>query len=347
LSNGSVAQTALALVHVCGSLPLVSGNIPTCFRHQKPDACFRHDVLGLFATCQSLTHVKWEILDLEATYRTKGTGHYKGYVANVTETCDPQNELQLITKIQVAPNNTDDSQLLKDALPNSRERTQLEMLITDGAYPSPTNDEELRQHKVHLIQTGIRGTKPDAERFNLSDFRLEQDPQGNPVSATCPNGQSAQVTRGRRSGWFARFPVEACSTCPFQLSQQCRAKPQQRDPRYFIDFTLPELHVAQRRRDYLAQKQEDHNLRAAIESTVRSIKHPFPAGQLPVRGRFRMTCMMISSAIVVNVRRIWNYQAKKTAKESSKTVPLPSCLFSFCEKLVAQLFPTRLIPTWG
>lgn len=39
--------------------------------------------------------------DLEATYRTKGAGHYKGYVANISETCDPENELQLITKVQV------------------------------------------------------------------------------------------------------------------------------------------------------------------------------------------------------------------------------------------------------
>ena len=39
--------------------------------------------------------------DLEATYRTKGKGQNKGYVANITETCDPENELQLITKVQV------------------------------------------------------------------------------------------------------------------------------------------------------------------------------------------------------------------------------------------------------
>lgn len=282
--------------------------------------------------------------DLEATYRTKGTGHYKGYVANVTETCDPQNDVQLITKVQVAPNNTEDSRLLQEALPNLKERTQLATLITDGAYPSPTNDEELRQYTVHLIQTGIRGNKPDTERFNLSDFRIEQDPQGNPIGAICPNGQSALVTRGTRSGWFARFPVEGCSTCPFQLNNQCRAKPQKRDPRYFIDFTLQELRVAQRRTDYLAQKKDEHNLRAAIEATVRSIKHPFPAGHLPVRGRFRMTCMMISSAILVNVRRIWNYQTKSATRESSETVLLSSCLFDFCQKFVSQFFPTYLLP---
>jgi SAM-dependent methyltransferase len=37
----------MILVHVCGSLSLVSGNIPTYFRHQKPDAYFRDDVLDL------------------------------------------------------------------------------------------------------------------------------------------------------------------------------------------------------------------------------------------------------------------------------------------------------------
>ena len=31
--------------------------------------------------------------DLEASYRTKAQKQYKGYVANITETCDPENEV--------------------------------------------------------------------------------------------------------------------------------------------------------------------------------------------------------------------------------------------------------------
>ena len=38
----------------------------------------------------------------------------QGYVANLAETCDPENELQLITKVQVVSNNVADSQLLKE-----------------------------------------------------------------------------------------------------------------------------------------------------------------------------------------------------------------------------------------
>ena len=78
--------------------------------------------------------------DLEATYRTKGTGHYKGYVANLTETCDPANELQLITKVQVASNTIDDTQLLAEALPDLKQRTELETIYTDGGHGGPTTD---------------------------------------------------------------------------------------------------------------------------------------------------------------------------------------------------------------
>jgi hypothetical protein len=82
--------------------------------------------------------------DLDATYRTKGTGHYKGYVANITETCDPENDIQLITKLQVAPNNVDDGQLLAEALPNLKERTDLETMLTDGGYGSEVSDDALQ-----------------------------------------------------------------------------------------------------------------------------------------------------------------------------------------------------------
>lgn len=280
--------------------------------------------------------------DLEATYRTKGTKHYKGYVANVTETCDPENEVQLITKVQVASNNLADSHLLKEALPSLKQRMQLDTLITDGAYPSPTNDEELHKQNIQLIQTGIRGNKPDPNRFNLTDFQFEQDAQGLPIHITCPHGQTAQITRGKTSGLFARFPAQACAICPFHLNQRCRARPQLRDPRYFIDFTLDEFRMAQRRKDYLAQKQNDHNLRAAVEATVRSLKHPFPAGKLPVRGKFRMTCLMIASAILVNVRRICRYQTKK--KEAQSIQPFFSVLFSFWPKFLATLRSVSFTP---
>jgi hypothetical protein len=55
--------------------------------------------------------------DLEA-FREKAGCSHRGYVANITEYCDYENSLQLITKVQVEPNNTDDAQILVEALPH-------------------------------------------------------------------------------------------------------------------------------------------------------------------------------------------------------------------------------------
>lgn len=256
--------------------------------------------------------------DLEATYRTKGTGHFKGYVANVAETCDPENPLQLITKVQVAPNNVDDSQLLAEALPDLKERTGVETLITDGGYGGETSDVALQAQKVQLIQTAIRGLQPNPEKLHLSDFELQSDEQGRPIRLTCPQGHTVLVTHARHSGWQARFDPVLCAACPFQKEGRCRAKPQKRDPRYMLAFTDKESQAANRRKAYLAHKGDGHNLRSAVEATMRSVKHAFPAGKLPVRGQFRVTCMMIASAATTNVRRIQRYLDAKTERENEQ-----------------------------
>ena len=247
--------------------------------------------------------------DLEASYRTKGNAHYKGYVSNITETCDPENDLQLITKVQVAPNNTDDSQLLAEALPNLQERTDLDTLMTDGGFGGEASDAALEGQPVQLIQTAIRGPKPDPQKIHLSDFEIQFDQQGTPTDITCPYAQNVPITPARTTGLHARFDPEICSACLFHQEGRCRAKPQKRDPRYLLAFTLKQIRAAQRRKDFLEHQDCGQNLRAAVEATVRSVKHPFRAGKLPVRGQFRITCLMIASAIHVNVRRICRFQA--------------------------------------
>lgn len=247
--------------------------------------------------------------DLEATYRTKGNAHYKGYVANLTETCGPENDLQLITKVQVAPNNVDDSQLLANALPNLQERTDLDTLLTDGGFGGEASDTALDGQDVKLIQTAIRGPKPDSHQFHLADFEIHVDPQGAPSDIICPYGQKVPITPGRTTGLQARFDPETCAACPFHQEGRCRAQPQKRDRRYLLAFTPKQVRAAQRRKDFLQHQDHGQNLRASVEATVRSVKHPFRAGKLPVRGQFRVTCLVIASAIHVNVRRICRFRA--------------------------------------
>jgi hypothetical protein len=248
--------------------------------------------------------------DLEATYREKSKKSYKGYVANLTETCDPDNPLQLITKVQVAANCVDDAKLLVEALPDLKERTELETLYTDGGYGSPSADQTLLDNRIEQIQTAIRGRAPSSEKLNLADFEIKQTETGKPTQITCPQEQTVAVhPSSQKKSYVAHLEAEVCQTCP--LLQKCPAQRGERDPRWHLRFSQEQANMSQRRRRSLIHQQEGRNLRAAVEATVRQVKHPFPASKLPVRGRFRITCMVIGSALVSNVRRIQRYLEAK------------------------------------
>lgn len=251
--------------------------------------------------------------DQEATYREKNRVGYKGYVANVTETCDPANDVQLITAVQVAPNTTEDSQLLVEALPELTRRTDLDTLYTDGGYGGPASDAALRTEQVTLIQTAIKGRQPNPATLHLPDFAITQDEQGVPLTITCPQGQTVRVTPRRQPGRFAaEFGRATCEHCPLYAAERCPPRPDNRRRSLRLTFDQAEVEKAQRHRRSRAA-QEGRNLRAAVEATVRSLKHPFPAAKLPVRGLFRVTCLIVGSAAMTNVRRLQRWRQKQRA----------------------------------
>jgi hypothetical protein len=185
--------------------------------------------------------------DLDASYRSKRGAGYTGYVANVTETCGPDNPVQLIVHIQTAPNTTDDTVLLREALPTLVERTDVDTLHTDGGFGSPDVDADLRPHAIVQIQTAFRGLAPDPERVTLADF--EPTPAtAEPLHAerlTCPNGQTADLELGRKPGRFiARF--ECPPDCP--LLAHCPTRARQTDARRSLHVDQADLDLAQRRR---------------------------------------------------------------------------------------------------
>jgi hypothetical protein len=262
--------------------------------------------------------------DVEATYREKNHVPYKGYVANVTETCAPDNPLQLITAVQVAPNSTEDGALLVAALPELKQRTALDTLHTDGAFGGPQSDVVLREQQVTLIQTAITGPRPSTNMMRLADFAISQDAQGIPLALTCPQGQCVPVLADPTAQRFiVDFAATTCALCPLYLAGRCPPQPDHRRRRFRLRFTQADVDKAQRHRRSRAAGADGHNWRAAIEATIRSVKHPFPAGKLPVRGLFRVTCMIIATAAMTNVRRIQRYLADLRLK-TAEPGPCPA-----------------------
>ena len=219
--------------------------------------------------------------------------------------------MQLITDVRVAANTTEDDALLMAALPELKQRTALATLYTDGGYGGPQSDTVLREQQVTLIQTAIKGRKPDTAKLHLADFAMTQDAQGVPLALTCPQGQTVAVTPGRKPQRFAaEFVSVTCESCPLYIAGRCPPQPDNRRRSLRLTFTQAEVEKAQRHRRSRMEHQPGSNLRAAVEATVRSVKHPFPAAKLPVRGLFRMTCLIVASAAMTNVRRIQRYRQR-------------------------------------
>jgi hypothetical protein len=255
--------------------------------------------------------------DWEATYRQKRGEEHKGYVANVTETCHPENEMQLIVKVQTEPNNTDDAAMLNEALPGLKERTDVDEMHTDGGYNSPDVDETMRELGIEQVQTAIRGRKPSTEKLSLDAFAWELDDEGRPQAVTCPHGQRAEVKPGRKEERYrAAFEAAGCEGCPFLDS--CPTEPLKRTPEYVLHFSQQEVDLALRRQRSAEARASGQNLRPAVEATVRSVKHPFDAGKVPVRGQPRVSMVVLASAAMSNLRRIHRFLAEKPAQEAEK-----------------------------
>jgi hypothetical protein len=285
--------------------------------------------------------------DWEATYREKrGEGHV-GYVTNVAETCNPENEFQLIVKVQTESNNTDDAAMLDEALPELKERTDVEQMYTDGGYNSPAVDETMREQEVEQIQTAIRGRKPAEEKLGLDDFEWETNADGEPEKVTCPNGQQVEVTPGRKKHRYrAAFDAGDCESCP--CFEQCRTQPLKRTPERVLRCSQQDVNVALRRQRSAEARASGRNPRAAAEATMRSLKHPFGNGKVPVRGKPRVSMVMIASAAMSNVRRIHRHRVKqrqaeraqeatKRERERTRTEQQVLCESLFATSLVAKL----------
>lgn len=166
--------------------------------------------------------------DLEATYRVKGNRTYKGYVSNISETCAPENPVQLIADVQVAPNRTSDIALLQAVVPELQERTDLQTLVTDGGYVSPDIDETLRKRGIQQITTGLTGTLPDHRggKQALSDFEWSWTRMGmSPEPFAQPVSQRPFICQPaiNPSNWFLQ--QQLARLAPFTRPINVRSRP--------------------------------------------------------------------------------------------------------------------------
>jgi hypothetical protein len=256
--------------------------------------------------------------DPDATYRIKGGKTYRGgYVVNVSETADPGNGVQLITDVQVEPNQADDAQLLEQSLDDQATRgIEVDKVTTDGGYTGPRGEAACGKHRVELRATRMRGGRGASDRWGWERYTWEMSDEGTPVSVTCPQRCRSTLLAGRAEGCFiARFETQCCAACLF-LGQECRVENRAR--------VGPTLYVKQRTIEVARRRQqlhlEDTPIRVVAESTVRSLKRGFPGSKLPVRGLIRARMVLYPAALMVNLRRLHGYLTKKARDVAQEEV---------------------------
>jgi len=229
-----------------------------------------------------------------ATYRQKNGMHH-GRSVNFVETANPENKLNLITDVDVNPNNVDDGVALNKRYDHIKEKTpDLNEMHTDGAYGSAANDAKCVELGITHIQTAVRGRQTEVR------FDIEQ--ADDHYIVTCPQQQVRSAPTPTQ--FKACFDLAVCAACDH--CNGCPARPAARHRIFYFDYD-----------DYLRYKRINmihtipearRKIRPNIEASVREFKRRTDDGQLRVRGTFQTRLFAYSTAIAINFGRIFRYQ---------------------------------------
>lgn len=239
--------------------------------------------------------------DPDATYRKKGNQARQGYSVTIAETCDPDNELQIITDVITENNNVDDSAILEDNF-DALIGEKTEEIIADGAYANKAVYDKLSESETTIITTAIRGRKPAKDKVRSTDFKFE-----NNSILCCPNGKapiSQQVTDRKI---VARFSHESCASC----SKNCFIRKNKRNL-HVLEITKEKLHMDMQREKYNDNEYlMKCKLRPAVEGTIFQVKLHLRNGKSRYRGKIKVRCSSIMRSIAINFKRVHAYRLDK------------------------------------
>jgi len=105
--------------------------------------------------------------DEYATFGNKNGKSQSGYAANITETCDKSNSVQLITDYADAPNTKSDVDFIKERLPVIKENTNCEKLTVDGGYYCEHPNGDVKDIDINF--TDMTGRCP-SYKIPVTDF---------------------------------------------------------------------------------------------------------------------------------------------------------------------------------
>jgi Transposase DDE domain len=226
----------------------------------------------------------------------------KGYQVQITETCSPENEVQLITGALPQGAAEHDSAAVVPMLDQLEDSKLLpEEMLADALYCADENVRAAGNHGVELVgPIPGRGPASDPGALTLDDFAVDE--RTGRVEA-CPQGHTPILVERNDEAGTTRIEMAAaaCEGCPFRTSCPIH---QTRDGRYELDFTDKDHRLAGRRREQETQVfAERYRTRSGIESTNSGLKNRLGLDRLRVRGRGSVFRVILHKVAGWNVLR--------------------------------------------
>jgi len=209
-----------------------------------------------------------------------------GYQAQIAETCNPENEVQLITSAIPQTAAEVDANALKEVLDDLTANDLLpDELLVDTHYTGDDNVQLAQAQGVELVgpvPPGSSKTKDDEyEQLNIDDFNVDEATE---EVICCPAGHKPQSSKHNSHTGKTKtvMPESTCSPCEY--GKQCPVK--KSSAGYYLEHTAKARRIAGRRREVATEVfRERYKTRGGIEGTNSGLKRRTGLGRLRVRGR--------------------------------------------------------------
>lgn len=237
--------------------------------------------------------------DTECSFRKKNDENTKGYSHNLTETCDDEKSVNLITDVQAAPASKADNEFTEPATTNSQEllKDKVENIHADGAYHSTDNQEYTKENDIDFHLTGFQGAAP---RYQITQEATE---------IKCFDNQE-------------NIEIEVIKT----NKGKYRIKTE-KGYRYFTDKEID----SQKLRKQIEQiSREISNKRNNVEASIYQLAYHLRKDKTKYRGFFKNKIWAILRCTWINCVRITNHLAEVAESQSEKvkyTLHLPGLRF--------------------
>jgi len=222
----------------------------------------------------------------------------KGYQAQIVETCEAGNDVQIITHVAVESAAASDADALVPAVEALEARgLKPEEMIADTAYCGGGNDVALRDMGIALTgpAAGAEPARPDP----IAAFETTPDLKS---VTRCPGGMApVRVKHTKRDDTvIAVFDKETCRAC--DLRGKCGAKRHKKH--YTLTFTRGRMATALRReREKTEAFKKTYAIRAGIEGTNSELKRAHGMGRLRVRGQPAVEFAVFMKITACNLKR--------------------------------------------